>query len=266
MYPDQVRRTVVVVGLLAVAALLVACGANDSPAASSATTAAATSATAPPVSGATETSAPADPSFPAGTQHLHFEFGPVDVQPGQNSIEYSKGKIPKPDVDGWIVRMSAEPQAGGRHGAAGRRHPPAPRGVAQRVATRHDDPDVPRALLRRRRGEDDDSSSRPATATSTARPTRGSSTTCSTTSRRRPSKIWVTYDLDFLPASAPAAASIVGAHPIWLDVQNGSVYPVFDVLKGTRHRTARSRIPIRRPTRTAEARRRTCGRSTPTAC
>ncbi len=48
-------------------------------------------------------------------------------------------------------------------------------------------------------------------------------------------KIWITYDLDFLPASAPAAANIVGAHPVWLDVQNGSGYPVFDVLKGTRH-------------------------------
>ena len=184
MYPDQVRRTVVVVGLLAVAALLVACGANDSPAASSATTAAATSATAPPVSGATETSAPADPSFPAGTQHLHFEFGPVDVQPGQNSIEYSKGKIPKPDADGWIL--------GCRRTSSGRTAPfrrstsstcTTACGSTRRDQTRRSrrSPSASSPPARRRRRP----SSRPATATRTARPTAGSSTTCSTTSRRR---------------------------------------------------------------------------------
>ncbi len=48
-----------------------------------------------------------------------------------------------------------------------------------------------------------------------------------------PEKLWLTYDLDFLPASEPAAAGIVGARPVWLDVQNGSGYPVFDVIKGT---------------------------------
>ena len=46
-------------------------------------------------------------------------------------------------------------------------------------------------------------------------------------------QVWITYDLDFLPATAPAAASIRAVRPIWMDVENGKVYPVFDVLKGS---------------------------------
>ena len=47
-----------------------------------------------------------------------------------------------------------------------------------------------------------------------------------------------------------------------MDVQNGSGYPVFDVIQGRRAPTARSPIPIRPPIPTPAARRRTCGRST----
>jgi plastocyanin len=47
-----------------------------------------------------------------------------------------------------------------------------------------------------------------------------------------PMPVWVTYDFDFIPADSPSAVGVVEARPIWLDVQNGSVYPVFDVVKG----------------------------------
>ena len=232
MYPDQVRRTVVVVGLLAVAALLVACGANDSPAASSATTAAATSATAPPVSGATETSVPADPSFPAGTQHLHFEFGPVDVQPGQNSIEYSKGKIPKPDADGWILRMSANLKR-----ADGTVPPVDVIHLHHGVWLNASRPDTTIPTFPERffaAGEEKTTTEFPPGYGYQYRATdRWVLNYMLHNLTSQGEKIWVTYDLDFLPASAPAAADIVGAHPVWLDVQNGSGYPVFDVIKGT---------------------------------
>ena len=82
----------------------------------------------------------------------------------------------------------------------------------------------------------------------------------------KPDKVWITYDLDFIPADSPAAANIKAARPIWMDVQNGSVYPVFDVLKGSGtngrlHLPGRRDGPVRRP-----ARRRTSGPSTATAC
>jgi len=49
----------------------------------------------------------------------------------------------------------------------------------------------------------------------------------------KPDRVWVTYDIDLIPATSPAAKSVKRAIPIWMDVQNGSVYPVFDVIQGT---------------------------------
>src|SRR4029078_8962350 len=42
-------------------------------------------------------------------------------------------------------------------------------------------------------------------------------------------KVWVSYDVDFIPATAPAAKGIQLARPIWMDVRNGETYPVFDI-------------------------------------
>src|SRR5262245_34934992 len=38
-----------------------------------------------------------------GVQHLHFQYGPIQVQPGQNNITFSEGQVPKPTEDGFIV-------------------------------------------------------------------------------------------------------------------------------------------------------------------
>ncbi len=48
-----------------------------------------------------------------------------------------------------------------------------------------------------------------------------------------PMTLYITYEIDFIPDTAPEAASITPVRPIWLDVQNGSIYPVFDVHKGS---------------------------------
>jgi plastocyanin len=49
----------------------------------------------------------------------------------------------------------------------------------------------------------------------------------------KPFQVWITYDIDLIPSTAPNASSLREARPVWMDVQNGSVYPVFDALKGT---------------------------------
>jgi len=38
-----------------------------------------------------------------GFEHLHFEYGPLDIGPGQNIIQTSGFEIPQPAVDGWVV-------------------------------------------------------------------------------------------------------------------------------------------------------------------
>jgi len=46
-------------------------------------------------------------------------------------------------------------------------------------------------------------------------------------------KVWITYNMDFIPATAPGAKDIKPARPVWMDVEKGQIYPVFDVLKGS---------------------------------
>lgn len=44
--------------------------------------------------------------------------------------------------------------------------------------------------------------------------------------------LYITYTVDFIPDTAPQAATMKPVRPIWMDVDNGSIYPVFDVHRG----------------------------------
>ena len=41
--------------------------------------------------------------------------------------------------------------------------------------------------------------------------------------------VYVTYDIDFVPMTTKLAKTITPVHPIWMDVEDGKIYPVFDV-------------------------------------
>jgi hypothetical protein len=45
--------------------------------------------------------------------------------------------------------------------------------------------------------------------------------------------VYVTYDVDFVPKASPTGLAMKPAIPLWLDVQNGKAYPVFDVHQGS---------------------------------
>jgi plastocyanin len=45
-------------------------------------------------------------------------------------------------------------------------------------------------------------------------------------------EVWAQYDLDWVPAATPTAKHMRPARPLWIDVQNGKAYPVFDALQG----------------------------------
>ncbi|HYP49150.1 MAG TPA: hypothetical protein VEQ61_10975 [Thermoleophilaceae bacterium] len=47
-----------------------------------------------------------------------------------------------------------------------------------------------------------------------------------------PTSVYMVYEIDFIPKTSPAARGIRPVRPIWSDVMNGSMYPVFDVEKG----------------------------------
>ena len=163
---------------------------------------------------------------------MHFEIGPITVQPGQNNIAYSRKGIPKPDVDGFIV------------------------GIAPNL--RLADGTVPRVdVIHLHHGVWLNASAHDSTAP--ALPERFFATGEEKTAMALPvgygyayhatdnwvvnymihnlypieQQVWITYDIDFIPSTDPVAAGLQAARPIWTDVQNGSVYPVFDVIKGS---------------------------------
>ena len=97
--------------------------------------------------------APAAFAAPDGVQRLKYKIGPFKIIPGQNEIDYAP-IVERPQVDGYITRIRPDLDLHQRQGPGRRRHPPAPRRVAQHVAAGRD-PTPPRALRRRRGGEDD---------------------------------------------------------------------------------------------------------------
>ncbi len=171
------------------------------------------------------------PTVQGNVKHLHFEFGPLDIRPGQNLIETNKFAIPQPKIDGWIVGF--RPNLRLTDGSV----PPVDEihlhhGVWL-TGTRLD----ATALFPERFlgvGEEKTELKMP--------PGYGYRYTPSDywwinymihNLTERPFKLSITYDVDMVPASNAPPGGMKDVHPIWMDVQNGSVYPVFDVLKGS---------------------------------
>jgi plastocyanin len=181
--------------------------------------------------GAVAAGSPA-PAANNAVKHLHFKYGPVHLNPGQNNIEISNTDIPKPKVPGWITGIApnltltdgtippvdhvhlhhavwlnlsrsdlTSPGLPQRFFASGeeKTHLEFPPGYG----LRYDPSDVWRLNYMLHVLDD------------------------------RPYDVFVTYDFDFIPASSPAASGITEAEPIWMDVQNGSIYPVFNVAAGS---------------------------------
>ncbi len=163
-----------------------------------------------------------------GVQRLHYRVGPIPIIPGQNSIDFaSQGLpgIPLPKVPGYITRFRPDLvyAKGGKeagvprvdvihlhHGvwlvdgrpsfAAGEEKTifQAPRGYGVRY-----DPGqrwILNYMLHNL--------------------------------TPNPTKVFVTYDIDFVPADAAGAEGMVPIKPWWMDVAGMSLYPVFNALKG----------------------------------
>ena len=167
---------------------------------------------------------------PAGAERLHFEVGPLTVRPGQNSISFTR-RIPQPPVDGFIVGMRTNlRRADGSVPPVNVIH--LHHGVWLNLSAK--DSTEPGPLRFFAAGEE---------KTIMALPT-GYGYAYHTTDSwvlnwmlhnnlATSDQVWITYDIDLVPASSPMAASLRPALPIWMDVQNGSAYPVFDAVQGT---------------------------------
>jgi hypothetical protein len=171
-----------------------------------------------------------NPGVPSGAQRLHFEVGPITVTAGQNSIGLTR-TIPEPSVDGWIVGVRTNlRRANGTVPPVNVIH--LHHGVWLNLGGQDATASLPERFFAA--GEEKTVMSLP--------PGYGYQFKSTDhwilnwmlhNNTPDPEPIWITYDIDLIPASSAAAQGIVPAHPIWMDVQNGSGYPVFDVLSGT---------------------------------
>ncbi len=241
------RRGVTLVGL-ALVAMAAACGtstttakrsastAATSPVATNAvsTTGAATTGPATTAIATTTATTAAEDGFaaqlPAGTQHLHFEYGPIAIAPGQNNIAFSNTAVPQPPADGYVLRISSNLRR------ADGSVPPVDiihlhHGVWLNLSAKDTTtPGFPERFFAV--GEEKTATELPSGFGYPYHSTdRWVITYMLHNLTSSPDNLWITYDLDFLPSSAPAAAAITPARPVWLDVQNGSGYPVFDELR-----------------------------------
>jgi plastocyanin len=176
-----------------------------------------------------------DPPEQDGQQDLHYEVGPIDISPGQNSIDFTGLDVPKPEEDGFITYIRANLVR--EDGSV----PPVDvihlhHGVWANVSGTREERDNAGGLaeLFFAAGEE---------KTDVIVP-EGYGYEYEASDRwiinymlhnllSTPDKVSITYDIGFIPASHPAAADIKVARPLWMDVQKGSIYPVFDVIKGS---------------------------------
>src|SRR4051794_19391818 len=170
---------------------------------------------------------------PDGMQHMHFVYGPLAAAPGQNLILAGPQSVATPPEDGYIV--------GFKPGLVGEdlKTPPPVEQVHMHHAvflnlSRQDatHPELPERMFAF--AEEKTQGRIPAPY---GYPFKASDVLAinymlhNETSAGR--HVFITYDLDFVPAGTPLAAKMKPARPLWLDVENGKAYPVFDVHRGS---------------------------------
>ncbi|UTI63826.1 hypothetical protein NBH00_21085 [Paraconexibacter antarcticus] len=162
-----------------------------------------------------------------GLQHLHYRYGPVHLSPGQNLIQLGGiGASGRPSVPGWITAFRPNltyldgrvPDVdvvhlhhgvwlvdGERRWASGeeKTNSDLPQGFGWRY-------DPGQQWVMNHMIHD-------------LYPTEAD--------------VYITWDIDFLPDTAPAAASIRPVTTKWMDVSGPSAYPVFDALRKKGRRT-----------------------------
>jgi plastocyanin len=166
-----------------------------------------------------------------GAKRMLYRVGPFDVKPGQNEIGLRLIED-KPQVDGWITRMRPDlVYTNGRvpavdvihlhHGVwlnLSRPDTTSP-GLPQRIFAAGEEKTIfrfPKGYGYEYRASDTWFLNH---MIHNLTPT--------------PTQLYMVYEIDFIPRTSPAARGMKPARPVWMDVENGNLYPVFDVKKGS---------------------------------
>ncbi|MFL5845235.1 MAG: hypothetical protein ACJ762_11115 [Solirubrobacteraceae bacterium] len=174
---------------------------------------------------ATALATPASAAGPAqGAQRIKYRFGPLHVTPGQNTIDYApaaQGAL-RPDVPGYITRFKPDLEYAN--------------GSKPSVTVLHLHHGVwligsePRFAV----GEEKTITDLPDGFGYRYLPQqRWLINYMIHNLTQTPSDVYITYTIDFVPDTAPAAATMTAVHTKWMDVAGLRTYPVFDAKRGT---------------------------------
>jgi plastocyanin len=174
-------------------------------------------------------------------QHLHFKYGPIHIVPGQNLILLGPVTIEKPAYDGYVTRI--KPNLVRADGSV----PP-----VDQVHLHHG------VFINNSRRDSTSSGAERFFATGEEKTiyalppgygyfVRGTDVWAMNymihNQTPNPDDVWITYDIDYVPARSALARTIKPVRPIWLDVMNGQAYPVFDVHRGAGGATGKFTFP-----------------------
>jgi plastocyanin len=163
-------------------------------------------------------------------QHLHYKYGPIHVAPGQNLILLGPVTIEKPAYDGYVTRI--KPDLVRSDGSV----PPVDvihlhHGVFLNLS--RSDATMPGSQRFFATGEEKTIFQMPP---GYGYFSRGSDVWAVNHMIHNQTPVaddvFITYDVDFVPADSALGKTMKPVTPIWMDVQNGSAYPVFDVHRG----------------------------------
>jgi plastocyanin len=183
---------------------------------------------------------PAVASAGTGVEHLHFRAGPYLITPGANLILLQSNQVPKPTQDGYMVRFQPNLVYAHANGTCC--------GTIPQVSVIHLHHGV--WLSNGTTGEGDGNSYYggfyPFAAV-------GEEKTILSMPKGYgypvgahdlwvlnymihnltpiAARVYITYDVDFVPMSSPLAKTITPVHPIWMDVMDRHLYPVFNVAR-----------------------------------
>jgi hypothetical protein len=177
----------------------------------------------------------------AGVEHLNYAAGPYSVIPGANLILTQTNGIPKPNVDGFLIRMAPDLRYALPNGKCCGKVP-----LTKNIHLHHGV-----WLSDGQAGEGEGNNTGP------FYPFMGSGEEKTIVEfpkgfgypigakdhwilnymihnlTDKPAKVYITYKMEFVPATSPLASTITPVHPIWTDVENHHVYSVFNVRKGS---------------------------------
>jgi plastocyanin len=166
---------------------------------------------------------------PNGAKRMTYRIGPFNIIPGQNEIQNTLISQ-KPQVDGWITRIRPDlTYMSGKVPGVDVIH--LHHGVWANLSRRSSA--SPFAELFFAAGEEKTITRFPK---GFAYEYRASDTWFLNHMIHNltpvPTQVYMVYEIDFIPKTSPKARGIEPVRPIWMDVERGKQYPVFDVKRG----------------------------------